>query len=33
MLSAIHSLFYWWILKKNILVSGFKNLYKKAIHE
>jgi hypothetical protein len=25
---AIHSLFYWRILKKTILFSGFKNPYK-----
>ncbi len=32
LLHAIHSLFYWRILKKNILFSGFKNPYKK-FHE
>jgi hypothetical protein len=26
---AIHSPFYWWILKKTILFSGFTNPYKK----
>ncbi len=36
---AIHSTFYWWILKKTMLFSGFKNPYKKktikldSIHE
>jgi hypothetical protein len=29
LLNAIHSLFYWRILKKTILYSGFKNLYEK----
>jgi hypothetical protein len=32
LLHAIHSLFYWRILKKTILFSSFKNPYKK-IHE
>jgi hypothetical protein len=27
-LHAIHSPFYWWIVKKTILFSGFKNPYK-----
>ncbi len=29
LLHAIHSLFYWRILEKTILFSGFKNPYKK----
>ncbi len=29
MLHTVHSLFYWQILKKTILCSGFKNPYKK----
>ncbi len=29
LLHAIHSSFYWRILKKTILFSGFKNPYKK----
>jgi hypothetical protein len=29
LLYAIHSLFYWRILKKSILFSGFKNPYRK----
>jgi hypothetical protein len=29
LLHAIHSPFYWRILKKNVLFSGFKNPYKK----
>jgi hypothetical protein len=30
LLYAIHSpILYWWILKKTILFSGFKNTYKK----
>ncbi len=32
LLRAIHSIFYWRILQKTILYSGFKNPYKK-IHE
>jgi hypothetical protein len=28
MLNDFHSSFYWWILKKTILFSGFKNHYK-----
>jgi hypothetical protein len=30
LLHAIHSAFYWRILKKTILVSGFKKPYKKS---
>jgi hypothetical protein len=30
LLHSIHSPFYWRILKKTILISGFKNHYKKS---
>jgi hypothetical protein len=33
LLHAIHSPFYWWILKKLILFSGFKNPFYKKIRE
>ncbi len=29
-LHTIHSPFYWWVLKKTILYSGFKTTYEKA---